>query len=186
MAELIVAHAIGSIAGLIAFATVQPEFPITQITASAALSPGGLDLVASSIFSIILTTWGMILTNQIHPPACATTLIVSLGLLSTPLQATIIVVSVFLIVLLHAAALFAFEQMVGDVYSIKVPDVKIAVRYTSPTESSGQNNQSNNGPPDASPADRDGPASQAAGQGATNQESPTSREEPTSRKEPTD
>lgn len=74
----------------------------------------GLRLAVSGILSIILTAWGMIATDTIHAPACATTLVVSLGLLSTPLQVTIIVVSVIILVAFHVATLKIFEQIVGD------------------------------------------------------------------------
>jgi CBS-domain-containing membrane protein len=54
----------------------------------------------------------MIGTDLIHPPACATTLIVSLGLLSTPIQVGIIVVSVVILVTVHAGGLLVFERLV--------------------------------------------------------------------------
>ena len=47
----------------------------------------------------------MIATDTIHPPACATTLIVSLGLLSTPLEVAIIVASVVVLVAVHEGML---------------------------------------------------------------------------------
>jgi hypothetical protein len=43
----------------------------------------------------------MLATGTSHPPACATTLIVSLGLLSTPTQVGIVVVSVVALVAVH-------------------------------------------------------------------------------------
>jgi len=60
----------------------------------------------------------MIATDTIHPPACATTLIVSLGLLSTPLQVTIIVVSVVVLVEFHQTVLWLFEQIVGETHPL--------------------------------------------------------------------
>ena len=46
----------------------------------------------------MLTSWGTFATDTEHAPACATTLIVSLGLRSTPGQVTIIVAIVFVLV----------------------------------------------------------------------------------------
>jgi CBS-domain-containing membrane protein len=46
----------------------------------------------------------MIGTRSVHPPACATTLIVSLGLLSTPTEGTIIVGAVTILYVLGAAS----------------------------------------------------------------------------------
>ena len=51
-----------------------------------------------------------------HAPACATTLIVSLGLLSTPRQVAIILASVVVLVAVHRAVLRAFSRIVGDSY----------------------------------------------------------------------
>lgn len=60
----------------------------------------------------------MIATDTIHAPACATTLIVSLGLLSTPVQVIIIVVSVIILVGFHVGSLWAFKQIVGDTHPL--------------------------------------------------------------------
>jgi len=51
----------------------------------------GLSLTASGTLATALTSALMIGTRSVHPPACATTLIVSLGLLSTPMEGGIIV-----------------------------------------------------------------------------------------------
>ena len=56
----------------------------------------------------------MIATDTIHPPACATTLIVSLGLLSTPLRVGIIVGSVMILDLFHSSVILIFKRLVGD------------------------------------------------------------------------
>ena len=53
----------------------------------------------------------MIATDTIHPPPCATTLIVSLGLLSTPTRVGIIVASVVLLVGFHGAVLRGFDRL---------------------------------------------------------------------------
>jgi CBS-domain-containing membrane protein len=71
-------------------------------------------LAASATVSIVLTSWAMIATDAVHPPACATTLIVSLGLLSTPLRVAIILGSVSILVLFHNGVLLVFKRVVGD------------------------------------------------------------------------
>lgn len=58
--------------------------------------------------------------DSIHPPACATTLIVSLGLLSTPLRVGIIVSSVTLLVAFHVGVLPVFERIVGEHHPLDV------------------------------------------------------------------
>ena len=56
----------------------------------------------------------MTVTDTVHAPACATTLIVSLGLLSTPEQVGIIVVSVVVLVGIHVSVLSAYGFFVGE------------------------------------------------------------------------
>jgi len=78
------------------------------------LSTVGLGLAASATLSIMLTSWAMIATDTVHPPACATTLIVSLGLLSTPRQVGIIVVAVTILVGGNAAGERIIERVGVD------------------------------------------------------------------------
>lgn len=110
--RIVGSHLIGGVVGLAAYTVVANGVSIT--TTPAAFSPDGLRLAASGVLSIILTSWGMIATNTNHAPACATTLIVSLGLLSTPVQVAIIVASVVVLVEVHSVVLALFERVVGD------------------------------------------------------------------------
>ncbi|UIP00709.1 HPP family protein [Halobaculum sp. CBA1158] len=110
--RIVGSHAIGGIAGLLAYWLVAGG--VTLMATPAGLSPEGLRLAASGLLSIVATSWGMIATDTNHPPACATTLIVSLGLLSTPLQVLIIVASVVVLVEVHRAAIGAFARVVGE------------------------------------------------------------------------
>lgn len=103
-------HLIGGVVGLAAYTLLASGVTIT--TTQAAFSPDGLRLAASGVVSIVLTSWGMIATNTNHAPACATTLIVSLGLLSTPLQVAIIVASVVVLVEVHHVVLVLFDRLV--------------------------------------------------------------------------
>lgn len=90
--EVVGGHLVGIVAGLAAYYTfaaghsiiiTEPGFTTTQ-----------LRLVTSAVTSVTVTTGGMRLTDTGHAPACATTLIVSLGLLTTLTEAAIIAVSV--------------------------------------------------------------------------------------------
>lgn len=110
--RIVGSHLLGGIAGLSAWSVVAAGISITATPP--ALSVEGFRLAASATVSIVLTSWAMIATDTIHPPACATTLIVSLGLLSTPLRVGIIVGSVLILVQFHAGVLFVFKQIVGD------------------------------------------------------------------------
>ncbi|WP_254532111.1 HPP family protein [Natrinema gelatinilyticum] len=93
-------HVIGVLAGLVAYHTIAPGL---EVTASAPmLTVAQLRLVASGILAATLTSGGMLATETVHPPACATTLIVSLGLLPSVVDGALIVFAVVVLVLLHA------------------------------------------------------------------------------------
>jgi CBS-domain-containing membrane protein len=76
------------------------------------LSVEGFRLTASATVSLVLTSRTMIATDSSHPPACATTLIVSLDLRSTPLRVGIIVGTVTSLVLFHAGVLLVESHFV--------------------------------------------------------------------------
>jgi hypothetical protein len=107
-------HLIGGIAGLLTYPALAAGISFT--TTPPPVSIDGLRLAGSGVVSIILTTWGMITTDTIHAPACATTLIVSLGLLSTPLRVAIIVGSVIILAGFHQMILRLFKRFVGDTH----------------------------------------------------------------------
>lgn len=94
-------HAIGVLAGLLAYHTLAPGLVVTG--APAARSVEGLRLVASAVVSVGLTTVGMRATDTGHAPACATTLIVSLGLLSSLEAGAVIVAGVLALVVADRA-----------------------------------------------------------------------------------
>lgn len=118
--RIVGSHLIGGVAGLAAYTLLAAGGSIT--TNPAAFSPDGLRLAASGVLSIVLTSWGMIATDTNHAPACATTLIVSLGLLSTPIQVAVILISVVILVEVHAGVLYVFERIVGDTHPIYEDD----------------------------------------------------------------
>jgi len=107
--RIVAGHLIGAVAGLFAYALVADGVSLTNPPAG--LSTKGLRLAASGVLSIALTSWGMIATDANHAPACATTLIVSLGLLSTPVEAATIVASVVILVEVHWGFLAAFDRL---------------------------------------------------------------------------
>lgn len=100
-------HAIGVVAGLLAYHLLAAGVSMTATADPASLE--GLRLAASSVLATTLTAGGMLATDTRHPPACATTLIVSLGLLSTLLEGALIVLTVAVLVVAHRL-LLATEQ----------------------------------------------------------------------------
>ncbi|WP_416840736.1 HPP family protein [Haloferax sp. DFSO52] len=88
-------HVVGAVAGFLAYTILAGDVVLTATPP--AFSVGGLRLVASGLVSLVVTSWGMVVTDTVHAPACATTLIVSLGLLSSPVEVGIVVVSVVLL-----------------------------------------------------------------------------------------
>ncbi|WP_280535499.1 HPP family protein [Halopenitus sp. POP-27] len=101
--RVIGSHLIGAVAGLGAYLLVAAGVTLVESPAPASLD--GLRLAASGTISIAATSWAMIATDTNHAPACATTLIVSLGLLSTPRAAATIVLAVVVLVATHEVTL---------------------------------------------------------------------------------
>jgi len=89
-------HAVGVAAGLVAYHGLAAG--LVGTAPPPALSPAALRLTASATVAVGLTAAGMIAADLEHPPACATTLIVGLGLLSTPVEAGIVLLAVALLV----------------------------------------------------------------------------------------
>lgn len=96
-------HAVGVVAGLIAYALLAGGVDMTSATEPGSIE--GLRLAASAVLATTLTAGGMLATDTRHPPACATTLIVSLGLLSTPFEGAVILVAVVVLVFAHRVLL---------------------------------------------------------------------------------
>jgi len=90
--RIIGGHAIGIASGffsyhLLAWGLAFTTFPVIW-------SSSDLRIAASGIISLLLTTAGMLLTRTRHSPACATTLIISLGLVPSLADCAIIFVAV--------------------------------------------------------------------------------------------
>ncbi|WP_254762475.1 HPP family protein [Natrinema marinum] len=95
-------HLVGIAAGLVAYHTIAPGL---VVTASAPMLAGSqFRLVASGVLAVALTSGGMLATETGHPPACATTLIVSLGLLPSLVDGALIAVAVVVLVVVHELA----------------------------------------------------------------------------------
>lgn len=85
-------HLIGVSSGLASYWLLARHAIIEA--SSQPFSTEGLHLMASGVLSVVLTTALMRLLRVAHPPACATTLIVSLGLLSTVQDGFLIMIAV--------------------------------------------------------------------------------------------
>lgn len=89
-------HVVGVIAGLASYRLLAGGLVVTA--PPPALSTPGFRLATAGVVSVGLTTAGMLASDLRHAPACATTLIVSLGLLSSPADGALIVASVVALV----------------------------------------------------------------------------------------
>ncbi|GAA0251972.1 HPP family protein [Haladaptatus pallidirubidus] len=94
--RVVVGHAIGVVAGLFAYHLFAGG--VTMTTQVTPLSMPGFRLAASGCIATVLTVGGMLALRVRHPPACATTLIVALGLLSSPAEGATILVAVVILV----------------------------------------------------------------------------------------
>ncbi|MEY7850219.1 HPP family protein [Natrarchaeobius sp. A-rgal3] len=92
-------HAIGVVAGLLSYYLLAGG--VSMVVATDPGSLEGLRLAASGVLATTLTAGGMLATDTRHPPACATTLIVALGLLATPLEGALIVLAVAVLLACH-------------------------------------------------------------------------------------
>ncbi|GAB3698848.1 HPP family protein [Halorubrum pallidum] len=115
-ARIVGSHLIGGVAGFAAWRLLADGAVLTP--PPPAFSADGLWLAASATLSLVATSWAMIATGAIHPPACATTLIVSLGLLTTPVEVGVIALSVLVLVAFHELVVRAFKRLVGDAHPL--------------------------------------------------------------------
>lgn len=92
-------HLIGVAGGLLAYHLIAPGLTLTALPP--VLSLPLFRLAASGVVSVALTSAGMLAADARHPPACATTLIVSLGLLATLRDAFFIMLAVTLMYGVH-------------------------------------------------------------------------------------
>jgi hypothetical protein len=98
-------HAVGVLAGLATYHALASGAAVTA--PPPAMTAANASLAVSGVVSVVLTTAGMIWADLRHAPACATTLIVSLGLLSSPTDALLVGASILILLATHRALLAA-------------------------------------------------------------------------------
>lgn len=98
-------HACGVVGGLLSYHLI--VFPYTLVGLAEPLSVIGIFLALGAVLALMITTWLMLLFNASHPPACATTLIISLGILPDLLDGFFIIAAV--------AVMYAVYQVVQNV-----------------------------------------------------------------------
>jgi len=96
------AHAIGAASGLLTHFIFAPTFTLKAVNSPFHLA--GLRIAVSAILAVALTAGLMRGTGWTHAPACATTLIVALGLISGPAGVIYILASVVIICFVHFIA----------------------------------------------------------------------------------
>ncbi|USZ72734.1 HPP family protein [Natronosalvus halobius] len=107
-------HAIAAVFGLLAYVVFADGLLVTDaFTRAESFSPAVGRLAVSSTVAMVLTTVGMLWSDTNHAAACATTLIVALGLMSTPLDTGIIVASVVLLVGFHGKVVEPLQDHYG-------------------------------------------------------------------------
>ncbi len=102
--QVIGGHFIGVVSGLFAYHVLARGLSLAAL--GPALSAEGLRSVASGVVSGGLTTWILLVTRMSHAPACATTLIVSLGVLPYLLDGALIMAAVLCMYLVHVGLLW--------------------------------------------------------------------------------
>lgn len=95
-------HAIGVAAGLACYVAIAGPGTVA-VPPPPPASMAGLRLAVAGVLSVALTSAAMLATDLDHAPACATTLIVSLGLLSTVFEGLLVVAAVAVLVAVHRA-----------------------------------------------------------------------------------
>lgn len=107
-------HAIAGVAGLLAYMVFAPGLIVVDAFEQGQhFSTEVGKLVLSGIAAMVVTTVGMLWSDTNHPAACATTLIVALGLMSTVVDIVIIVISVALLVAFHQSVVQRFQTYYG-------------------------------------------------------------------------
>ncbi|HET7324718.1 MAG TPA: HPP family protein [Halococcus sp.] len=106
-------HLVAVISGFIAFHLLAPNVVITNVlsASSPASSVTLLRLAASSVAAMMGTTFFMLVTDTNHPAACATTLIVSLGVLSSLSEVAYIMLAVVVLVAINGAVYPAMKKL---------------------------------------------------------------------------
>lgn len=106
--RVLLGHVFGVIAGYLTYHLFAAGVVVIQPIAP--FSVDGFRLATSGVGAIVLTVGAMLYFEVRHPPACATTLIVALGLLPSLLEGVLIVIAV-LVLLVVQALLVSSERL---------------------------------------------------------------------------
>lgn len=108
-------HAVAVVAGLIAYALFARDAVAYVVFAGTdpSFTWDVVYLTVSSTAAMVLTTVAMLVTKTNHPAACATTLIIALGLMGGLEDAVIIVVAVAALVFFHDRVLSSLAKRYG-------------------------------------------------------------------------
>lgn len=106
-------HFCGVTGGLISYFLIVDPHNIQLLTEP--LSAAGFQLAAGSAVALGITVLMMLYLNVSHPPACATTLIISLGFLPTLYNSFIIIVAVSILYIVYRL----FQAVLSPVFSRK-------------------------------------------------------------------
>jgi CBS-domain-containing membrane protein len=104
-------HFWGTAAGLLSYHLLAAGTTLADLGASDPTA--GLLLASSAALSTALTSALMLYTRAVHPPACATTLIVSLGLLPTLRDGGVILLAVTILYALSRTGPFSSDLSAG-------------------------------------------------------------------------
>ncbi len=88
-------HACGIFGGLLSYYLVVNPYNLLML--SEAVSTPGIFLGLGAVLAIAITTFMMLWFKVSHPPACATTLIISLGILSHWYDGLVILIAVVIL-----------------------------------------------------------------------------------------
>ena len=108
-------HALGVVFALLVYHGLADGLTIR--TAHEPFSLDGLLLSASAALSIALTAGSMIFLRAAHPAACATTLIIALGLMPGLVECAVFLLSVALLFSIHRAYLSTERRWVRGRYA---------------------------------------------------------------------
>lgn len=101
-------HACGIIGGLVSYYLVVDPYNLLMLTET--VSASGIFLGLGAVLAIAITTFLMLLFQVSHPPACATTLIISLGILPHWYDGLVILVAVIIIYYIY----WIYQKMTSD------------------------------------------------------------------------
>ncbi|MCU4740854.1 HPP family protein [Halobacteria archaeon AArc-m2/3/4] len=108
-------HAVAVVAGLIAYGLFAGDTSTYELfdQADPAFSMDLVRLSVSATAAMVITTVAMLVTKTNHPAACATTLIIALGLMGGLADAVIIVVAVAILMVFHDRVLSSLAKRYG-------------------------------------------------------------------------